>query len=1110
MRTVMRTRFPSLFSLIWIAAILLLAATALAMPPSPELVERLKNSTERPHFLQYEEELRARGVNAPTMVEALRDLSGGRALDENFNVIAILVDFSDKVSQTSASYFDNLLYGSSAGTVNHYFNEVTYGNLTLVSLNMPSALGWYRAPQSYAYYVDGENGFGSYPQNAQKLAEDAVALANPHVNFAPYDNDGNGYIEALFIIHAGSGAEWTGSDNDIWSHKWQMSFPQSVDGKFAYVYSMEPEYWSSSVAMTCGVYAHEMGHATFGLPDLYDYGGDSRGLGKWSLMAGGSWNGSSGNSPAHPDAWCRQQMGAATVTNVTANMTGVSIPAIETTPTLYRLWTNGATGSQYFLVENRRRTGYDAALPAQGLLIYHVDESQSGNNNQWYPGYTSNGHYKVALEQADGLWHLEQDDNSGDNGDPYPGTTFNRTFDSTSTPDSRSYTGSDTQVRVFNITNSADVMTADFQVVITPVITVTAPDSAEIWYTGASQNITWSSAGFSGNVRIHLNRNYPVGTWETLYSNTANDGVQAWTPSGAVTANARVRIVSVSYPSVGDTSDYDFAIAAPFVTVTAPIANAHWYSGQTRAITWTSGGFSGNVDIHLNRAYPGGAWETLFSGAANDGSENWLVSGAVTTQARIRVRSTTTTTIYGVTSGDFVIASPFVQMLSPNGGEQWIVGQSQTVTWDGGGFTGNLRIEINRDYPGGSWSVLFGGLAHDGQEEWLVTGPPTLHARLRVSSLDSPALTDVSDGDFSILSTPPVLVHDPLGDLFPGSGTVTANAYAAYPEFPIASVKLFYRARGSSLFDSLALSPSGYPDEFAAAMGFLSENKYEYYLKATDPLGLSATLPADAPAALFSFDVRAGCDTEIAYDDGTAERFNHSNELTGAFFHWAVKFGSLSSPYFLCGARFVAARTIPTTAHTPVRVRVYAADGLNGMPGTLLYEDTTGSIGNVIGGLPEQTTWAYASLRDASGAPLVVNHDEFYVAVGNLQTGNYEAFGRDTDGVNAHRSVFYDPCEGQWFSEDDTPQSSNAFPGNRMIRISGYSLSAPDVTIYRVGDDIELRWTDTGAPRYAIYAASSPAGPYEWLDSVAATSYVVTDVPAAPDSYFFRVTSATE
>ena len=58
-------------------------------------------------------------------------------------------------------------------------------------------------PQTYDYYVDGNYGFGSYPHNAQRLTEDAVNAANPYVDFSQYDNDGDGVVDALYIIHAG-------------------------------------------------------------------------------------------------------------------------------------------------------------------------------------------------------------------------------------------------------------------------------------------------------------------------------------------------------------------------------------------------------------------------------------------------------------------------------------------------------------------------------------------------------------------------------------------------------------------------------------------------------------------------------------------------------------------------------------------------------------------------------------------------------------------------------------------------------------------------------------------------------------------------------------------
>jgi hypothetical protein len=182
-------------------------------------------------------------------------------------------------------------------------------------------------------------------------------------------------------------------------------------------------------------------------------------------MAGGSWNGPKGASPAHPDAWCRLQTEAASPTILSSNLPGATLPAINTTPVIYRLWTDGAGGSQFFLVENRRKMGYDAYLPSQGLLIYHVDETQSGNDDQWYPpSHTEYGNYLVALEQADGQWWLEKNFNSGDIKDPYPGGTNNRAFDATSWPDSKDYDFNDTKVAVRNISDSDSIMTADLYV----------------------------------------------------------------------------------------------------------------------------------------------------------------------------------------------------------------------------------------------------------------------------------------------------------------------------------------------------------------------------------------------------------------------------------------------------------------------------------------------------------------------------------------------------------------------------------------------------------------------------------------------------------------------
>ncbi|MCK4657492.1 MAG: hypothetical protein KAT85_10685, partial [candidate division Zixibacteria bacterium] len=129
----------------------------------------------------------------------------------------------------------------------------------------------------------------------------------------------------------------------------------------------------------------------------------------------------------------------------------------------FKLWTNGNPGVMYFLVLNRQKTGFDTHLPGEGLLIYHVDETVPNNNNE--------NHYLVGLEQADGLFQLElhpEDDpnsSSGDTGDPFPGWTDNREFSSRTNPGSRGYTGIETQVAVWDISDSDSVKTANLDIV---------------------------------------------------------------------------------------------------------------------------------------------------------------------------------------------------------------------------------------------------------------------------------------------------------------------------------------------------------------------------------------------------------------------------------------------------------------------------------------------------------------------------------------------------------------------------------------------------------------------------------------------------------------------
>lgn len=463
------------------AALCVIPSVAAAVPPSPALLERAaRDEALAARVAAYEEHARSRGIDAPARpaTVAARDARGVLRLRTKkvapaageLKTLALLVDFSDRAHIVSAPWFDGLLFADVLGpsSLRGYFREVSYGSATgpglldVVTDDPPSSVGgWLRLPGTLASYVaGGDNGTGSYPGNAQKMVEDAVAAADPWVDFSAYDNNGDGFVENLIVVHAGRGAEYTGSAADLWSHQWETSQPVAVDGVFVSDYSTEPEYWRTAGDMTIGVFAHEIGHV-LGLPDLYDRDFSSAGVGAWSLMGAGSWNGDNGDSPARLDAWCSSRLGWLQPQTVSGTPTARGLAPVgdSRTASAIKLYPSGATGGlEYFLVENRQKTGTDAGLPGGGLLVWHVDETRIGVDHR----NDDETHKLVDLEEAGGAQDLDFPFSVGSADDPFPGSTGARAFLDTTRPDARTYAGRASGVVVDEIGADGAVMTARF------------------------------------------------------------------------------------------------------------------------------------------------------------------------------------------------------------------------------------------------------------------------------------------------------------------------------------------------------------------------------------------------------------------------------------------------------------------------------------------------------------------------------------------------------------------------------------------------------------------------------------------------------------------------
>jgi len=199
-------------------------------------------------------------------------------------------------------------------------------------------------------------------------------------------------------------------------------------------------------------------------------------------------------------------------------------------------------------------------------------------------------------------------------------------------------TAADCYVRVSDASDDIPVDPSDgpFEIA-SETLTVHVPNGGELWCSGSSRMIEWSSDNFSGRVKIELSRSGPSGPWEVLFADTDNDGSEPWTVTGPISSDCFVKVSDVSDGVPEDTSDAAYTIEDPWIAVGAPNGGEQWLDGEDRAITWQSNSCVSAVNVGLSRSGPDGPWETLFAGIENDGNETWRVGGPGSDDCYIRV-----------------------------------------------------------------------------------------------------------------------------------------------------------------------------------------------------------------------------------------------------------------------------------------------------------------------------------------------------------------------------------------------------------------------------------------------------------------------------------------
>lgn len=379
---------------------------------------------------------------------------GGFPTTGTNNLIMILANFSDTDATFTQDGFNNYMNEENyngTGSFKDYYMEVSYGQLIVNT----TVTVWVTLPHTHDYYG---------PQDKwQQFAIDAVNAAAPYVDYSNFDNDNDGEVDGVAIIHQGRGQEATSNTNDIWSHSSSIWNYVTHNGVQISAYTTQPELSSNYTMATIGVMCHEFGH-NLGAPDYYDTNyeenGSYDGTGNWDIMAGGSYN-NNGKNPAHHNPYTKwEYYGWITPTLISTEQEVTMENSAENSTGFYYYTT--PTSGEYWLMENRQKIGFDSYVPGHGLLIFHIDESHI-NTNDW--GNTINigshqGVYPVCAFASSNPPGNYGNINSPST--PFPGVFNNTEFTDNTTPSSTSWAGSGTGKPITNIQETGTTISFTF------------------------------------------------------------------------------------------------------------------------------------------------------------------------------------------------------------------------------------------------------------------------------------------------------------------------------------------------------------------------------------------------------------------------------------------------------------------------------------------------------------------------------------------------------------------------------------------------------------------------------------------------------------------------
>jgi hypothetical protein len=386
----------------------------------------------------------------------------------------------------------------------------------------------------------------------------------------------------------------------------------------------------------------------------------------------------------------------------------------------------GGSTIRFYTVEARRFTGYDSQIPGEAVVIHQVDTTRS-----------------------DRLAQVVDVDNNGDPNDAgamwTPGETFTDLANGiTVSVNAATTTG-------FEVTILSDDTTPPSNV------QVTAPSSGQtVSGTFALKGTAQDNSGTIQKMEFYIDTDSTPVCSDATAKPSGSTFTCNWDtttkPNGSHTVKAK------AYDPAGNSAfsaAVSFTVTQHTLTVTSgpsgtpnPVA-----SGGTASLSVSA---TDSLAHSLSYAWTASCPVALGSNGSfsNPAAQNpsWTAPTNTTGSQQNCTAQVTVSDGQGLSQlGSYSqgVLPSSITVLTPNGGETWAIGTTQTIRWTSSGVSGNVKIEVSRN-GGASWATLFSSTTNDGVQTWKVSKPATTQARIRVSSVKNPSVADTSNANFTI------------------------------------------------------------------------------------------------------------------------------------------------------------------------------------------------------------------------------------------------------------------------------------------------------------------------------------------------------------------------